>query len=394
VAESLLTLVAEVTFWCSIALVLYAYLGYPCALLVLSVFRDRPVRKANTWRQPPRVSFIITAHNEEARILDKIENTLALDYPPHALEIVVASDCSTDGMDDIVRRCSSRVRLVRAPERRGKEAAQQLALQSASGEVLIFSDVATALAPDGVTTMVANFADPTVGCVSSIDRFVDPDGRVSGEGTYVRYEMYLRMLETRVNSLVGLSGSFFAARREVCQRWASDRQSDFNTLLNAVAMGLRGVLDSGTAGYYRSIADDRRELERKTRTVLRGMFVLAANARMLNPLRHGLFAWQLVSHKLCRWLVPHAMVAAAVSNLFLVFQTPFYAVTMLLQCGFYAVALAGLRTGASGLRIPAYLLLANLGVLLAWLRFAGGERIATWSPSQRLGTLPQANNNR
>ena len=128
-----------------------------------------------------------------------------------------------------------------------------------------------------MSTIVANFADPTVGCVSSVDRFIDAEGRVSGEGAYVRYEMFLRALETRVNSLVGLSGSFFAARREVCQRWAADRQSDFSTLLNAVELGLRGVLDPRTAGYYRNIADDRRELERKIRTVVRGIFVLASN---------------------------------------------------------------------------------------------------------------------
>jgi glycosyltransferase involved in cell wall biosynthesis len=384
-----LTLVAEVTFWCSIAIVLYAYAGYPCALWALSLVRNRPVKKADP-RPPPRVTFIITAHNEEARIREKIENTLGQDYPPPALDIIVASDCSTDGTDEIVRRYSNRVRLVRAAERRGKESAQALALQSASGEIVIFSDVATALAPDGVTTMVANFADPSVGCVSSMDRFVDPDGRVSGEGVYVRYEMYLRGLETRVNGVVGLSGSFFAARRDVCQRWAADRQSDFNTLLNAVEMGLRGVLDVRSAGYYRNIADDRRELERKIRTVVRGMFVIATRARMLNPLRHGLFAWQLASHKVCRWLVPHAMVAAAISNLFLIPESPFYSATMLLQCGFYAAALVGLRTGAASLRIPAYLVLANYGVLVAWIRFARGERIALWNPSERLAALPQA----
>jgi hypothetical protein len=103
-----------------------------------------------------------------------------------------------------------------------------------------------------------------------------------------------------------------------------------------------------------------------------------------------LFAWQLASHKLCRWLVPLAMVAAAVSNLFLLSRSPFYGATMFVQCGFYAAALLGMRTGASSLRIPAYLLLANLGVLLAWLRFAAGERIAMWNPSDRLGKLPQA----
>ena len=258
-------MIAQAAFWCSVALVFYAYFGYPMALAMISLFRNRPVAKRKIT---PRVSFIITAHNEEGRIRDKIDNTLAQDYPSQALEVIVASDCSSDRTDDIVSAYSPRVRLTRAAERRGKEAAQQIALESASGEIVIFSDVATALAPDGVSTMVANFADPTVGCVSSVDRFIDADGRVSGEGAYVRYEMFLRALETRVNSLVGLSGSFFAARREVCQRWSADRQSDFNTLLNAVELGLRGVLDVQSAGYYRNIADDRREFQRKIRTVV------------------------------------------------------------------------------------------------------------------------------
>ena len=155
--------------------------------------------------------------------------------------------------------------LVRTRERKGKEAAQQLAVRTAIGQILVFSDCATALPPNAVSTIVMNFADPTVGCVSSIDRLVDADGKASGEGLYVRYEMWLRQLESRVNTLVGLSGSFFAARRDVCRHWASDRQSDFSTLLNAVVMGMRGVLDVDSAGYYRSIADDRREFQRKVR---------------------------------------------------------------------------------------------------------------------------------
>jgi glycosyltransferase involved in cell wall biosynthesis len=385
-----LRLAAEVALWSTSLLVFYAYAGYPCALLALSVLRRRPLRRTTSPEKPPRVSFIITAHNEAVRIEAKIQNTLEQDYPADALEILVASDCSTDGTDAIVAAHAPRVRLVRATERRGKEAAQQLALQSASGEILIFSDVATALDRNGVATMVANFADPTVGCVSSIDRFVDDDGRVSGEGAYVRYEMALRALETRVNSLVGLSGSFFAARREVCAGWASDRQSDFSTLLRAVDLGLRGVLDPHTAGYYRNIADDRRELDRKVRTVVRGLHVLASNARMLNPFRYGLFAWQLASHKLCRWLVPLAMVLAALTNAVLLPRSSFYALTMILQCVFYGVALAGLWTNAPGLRLPAYLVRANFAVLLAWLRFARGERIAMWNPSDRLAALPPA----
>lgn len=388
----------QALFWCSVGLVFYAYVGYPCTLMALSLVRSRPVRKGGAT---PRVSFIITAHNEERRITEKIENTLAQDYPAGQLEIIVASDCSTDATDDIVGGYVARVRLVRARERRGKEAAQQLAVQAASGDILIFSDVATALATDGVSAIVANFADPSVGCVSSIDRFVDANGRISGEGAYVRYEMFLRALETRVNSLVGLSGSFFAARREVCRNWAADRQSDFNTLLNTVELGLRGVLDPRSAGYYRNIADERRELQRKVRTVVRGIGVLAANVRMLNPFRYGLFAWQLASHKLCRWLVPFAMVTALVSNVVLVFSTlgiksapviapaiGLYSTTLLAQIGFYAAALGGFRSTRGLLRIPFFFVQVNLAILMAWVRYARGERMITWNPSERTAALP------
>src|SRR5256885_2056138 len=201
-----------VVFWLFVVFVVYAYVGYPCALAALAVVRRRVVAKAGI---AARVSFIITARNEERRIREKLENTLAQDYPWALLEILVVSDCSSDGMDDIVRSYGDRVHLVRAAERKGKEAAQQLAVNAASGDILIFSDVGTALAPDGVSTMVRNFADQTVGCVSSVDAMLGTEATGSGEGAYVRYEMRLRMLETAVHSLVGLSGSFFAARREV-----------------------------------------------------------------------------------------------------------------------------------------------------------------------------------
>jgi glycosyltransferase involved in cell wall biosynthesis len=377
----------ELAFWGSALFVLYAYVGYPCALHLVSLFRKRPVRKAGIT---PRVSFIISAHNEEARIREKIENTLAQGYPAHLLEVIVASDCSTDRTDDIVREYPDRIRLVRASERRGKEAAQLLAIEACSGEILIFSDVATALASDGVQAIVGNFADATVGCVSSIDRFVDADGRPSGEGAYVRYEMYLRMLETRVNSLVGLSGSFFAARRDVCASWAPDRQSDFSTLLNAVELGFRGVLDVESAGYYRNIVDGTRERQRKVRTVVRGISVLGRNLRMLNPIRHGLFAWQLASHKLCRWLVPFAMIAAALSGAALAAHSHVYLGIFALQLAFYAAAAGGGWTGMRILQMPSFLLLANVAVLTAWLRYARGERITRWDPSDRLAVLPQA----
>lgn len=378
-------MIVQIIFLFSIFFIFYAYLGYPLILIILSFFRNRPVIKGDFT---PDVTFIITAYNEEDRIQEKIENTLRQDYPKEKLEIIIASDCSADRTDEIVKSYESwGIRLVRSPERKGKEAAQKLAVEIASGEILVFSDVATILPPDGISNIVKNFGDPTIGSVSSVDRFIEPDGTISGEGVYVRYEMFLRRLETKINTLVGLSGSFFAARRKVCQNWAVDLQSDFNTLLNTVRMGLRGVLDPESIGYYKNIANERKEFERKVRTVLRGIAVFKKSLSMLNPFRCGLFSLQLFSHKLCRWLVPFAMILAFFSNLFLIFHSALYLYIFSVQILFYAIAFGGMWTnlfsGGNILRVPSFLLLVNLSILNAWYLYVRGKRIVIWDPSRR-----------
>jgi len=377
--------VAEWIFWGSLIFIFYAYAGYLLILLALSVFRNRPVVAGNIQ---PMVSFIITAYNEEPRIKEKIENSLRQQYPRECLEIVVASDCSADRTDEIVRSYeSSGVRLIRAAERRGKEAAQKLAVGQTRGDILVFSDVATTLSPDGIANIVKAFNDPTVGCVSSVDRFVDAQGNLSGEGAYVKYEMLLRQLETKVNTLVGLSGSFFAARRSVCSPWADDLQSDFNTLLNSMKAGLRGVSDPNSAGYYKNLSDEKKEYQRKVRTVLRGIAVLMRSLPMLNPFRYGIFAWQLFSHKLCRWLVPFAMIGALISNLVLATQFPLYRAVLLGQVLFYAAASAYAvfhwMPQSSVFRLPSFFVLVNLSILDAWMRYFRGDRVFRWEPSKR-----------
>jgi glycosyltransferase involved in cell wall biosynthesis len=300
----------------------------------------------------------------------------------------VASDCSSDATDEIVRSYADRgVRLVRAPERKGKENAQRLAVDASSGKIIVFSDVATLLEPGGLRRIVENFVDPAVGCVSSVDRFLESDGRVSGEGAYVRYEMLLRRLETRANSLVGLSGSFFAARREVCFPWTADLPSDFNTLLNAVRLGMTGVSDPASIGYYRNIADERKEYDRKVRTVLRGITAFMKNTSLLNPWRFGLFSWQFFSHKLCRWLVPFALIVALLVNVPLAVMHPAYRWALGAQLGLYGAAAVGLTTcafaGIPIFRIPAFFVVANVSILSAWWRYLRGERRTLWAPSQR-----------
>jgi cellulose synthase/poly-beta-1,6-N-acetylglucosamine synthase-like glycosyltransferase len=382
-------------------MIFYAYFGYPLCLLIISVFKQSIHRNGYELKpksyQLPAVTFIITAHNEEKLIRKKIENTLAQDYPSGRLEIIIASDCSTDGTDKIVQSFKDQgVQLIRAPERKGKEHAQKLAVDASTGDILVFSDVATILKPDGISNIVKNFTDPSIGCVSSEDKFIDSDGNLSGEGAYVRYEMLLRKLESKVNSLVGLSGSFFAARREVCQKWSTNLQSDFNTLLNSMKLGLRGISDPNTVGYYEDISDEKKEFNRKTRTVLRGITVFMSSLPLLNPFKYGLFSWQLFSHKLCRWLVPFFLILAFISNAMMMPSSAFFTLLFILQITFYVLAFIYFQIETRNphnyqlramsyqlLKLPYYFVLVNASILVAWLKYVKGERASFWEPSKR-----------
>lgn len=372
-------------FWISIFLILHAYFGYPLSLWLISRLRSKPVLRSSYL---PSLTLIIAACNEEKRIREKIENTLVLDYPRELLQIIVASDGSTDKTNAIVLEYTVHgIELLDLPERRGKEHAQKDAVAVATGEVIVFSDTSTRIEPNGLREIAANFADPSVGCVSSVDRVLGRDGNPCGEGFYVRYEMWLRSLESRVNSLVGLSGSFFAARREVCRDFSGDMQSDFRTVLNSMRLGLRGVSDERTIGMYADISDSKKEFDRKVRTVLRGLTVFFRNTDFLNVRRYGLFAYQYFCHKLLRWLVPVFLFAALVANLFLAFESWGYAVLLLGQLAFYGLAFlvwsGRVESKSTLLKIPHYFLVVNAAILVAWIRYLKGNRMVMWSPSER-----------
>lgn len=374
----------EALFWLFAFGAVYSYFLYPLILSALP--RRAPQRAPST--ELPGISVIVTAHNEAARLPRKLDNTLCLDYPPERLEIIVASDASADATDAIAKSYADRgVRLVRAEERKGKEHAQLHAIRAASKEILVFSDVATDLAPDALHRLARVFADPRVGAVSSEDRFVSDSGEVVGEGAYVRYEMWLRRLESSVNSLVGLSGSFFAARKTVCEQWDIAVPSDFNTALNCVRLGLVAVSDPEVVGFYRGIADERKEYARKQRTVIRGMAALARRVDVMNPWRFGIFAWQVFSHKLMRWLVPWFLLGLLLVSIALAPSHAFYAFALAAQLAFYVLALMGrvftaLRRSAL-FKIPYFFVQANAAIAHASVSFLMGKRVTVWNPSKR-----------
>jgi glycosyltransferase involved in cell wall biosynthesis len=372
-------------FWLAAALLVYTFAGYPAILWLLARERNRLHRRAPVQ---PVVSIIITAHNEESLIGRKILNSLNLDYPREKREIIVVSDGSVDRTSSIAESFAAQgVCLIDLPVRGGKQFAQLQARDASSGEILIFTDAGTDLPPNALGEIVSNFADPAVGCVSSEDQLVQQKGGWMGERAYVQLEMWLRRLESRAGTVVTASGSFFAARRAVCEKWHVDQTSDFFVPLHAIAMGLRAVVDPASVGIYSTPHSPGAELQRKVRTIVNGLHVFFSHAKLLNPFRHGMVAWQLVSHKLCRWLTPFAVLALLVSSVALWHAGVFYCLCAVLLVAGVAIGILGLAAGRltqwKPLRLAGYLLLGNAATVVAWSYFITGERFVTWQPTRR-----------
>jgi cellulose synthase/poly-beta-1,6-N-acetylglucosamine synthase-like glycosyltransferase len=374
-----------VIFWVSIFAVFFAYCGYPLSLYLFGLFTKKRLKKDAFL---PSVTLIITAYNEEKSIEEKLQNTINIDYPKERLQILVASDGSTDRTNDIVKQYGNNgVELLAITVRNGKEAAQKEAVKNAKGDILVFTDVATKLDADGIREIVNNFSDEKIGCASSEDRLVDASGKPVGESLYVKYEMWLRRLETRVNSLVGLSGSFFAARKEICLDFSSNLQSDFRTLLNCVKRGQRGVSDSKAIGYYLNVSDEKNEFNRKVRTVVRGLTVFFQHIELLNVFRYGFFSYQMFCHKLLRWFVPFFIVTAFVTNALLAVGSLDYSILFIFQCLFYSIAawwqFNPRKTSNLFFKIPHYFLTVNAAIAVAWWHYLWGRRVVMWNPSER-----------
>jgi cellulose synthase/poly-beta-1,6-N-acetylglucosamine synthase-like glycosyltransferase len=356
----------------------FAHLGYPLALWWLVRASPRPTRRGAGH---PPLSLIITVHDGEAEIGRKLDSSLSLVYPGPR-EIIVASDASTDATDRIAAAFASRgVRLVRQEPRAGKEAAQAAAIGRAKGEILVFSDVGAELEPEALVHLVTPFADPSVGCVSSED--VVSGG---GEGAYVRYEMWLRRLESRATSLVGLSGSCFAVRRELCSPWPADLASDFRIALECAARGLRAVSEPAARVRIRTTRAPEEEWPRKVRTVRRGLAVLSAYRHLLSP-RRGRIAFSLWGHKVTRFTEPFALLLFLVASASLSVESVWARALVVAQLAAYGVGAAALLHRPLGrillARLSGFFVLVNLCILAAWLRHLSGARAVVWSPTRR-----------
>lgn len=373
--------------------VLYAYVGYPAVLWLLA-------RTRRPWTLPPEpatwplVTITVPVYNTGEAVRPTLEHLLALDYPRERLEILVISDASTDGTDDIVRSYADRgIELLRLPRRMGKTAAENLAAHRVRGELIVNVDATILVPPHALKPLVRAFGDPSVGVASGRDVSVG-DAAVEGnqaESGYVGYEMWVRDLETRVGSIVGASGCFYGIRRGVHDAPLPEELSwDFASALVAREQGYRAVSVREAVCVVPRTKALRTELRRKVRTMARGLSTLFHKRALMDPMRYGMFAFMLVSHKLLRWLPYLVAPAALVALAALAWEIPLLRPVL-------ALVVAGLLVGVLGIRWPkdrpvprpvalaGFVVAAFTAGFLAWVEAMRGTRMPTWEPTPRAG---------
>jgi cellulose synthase/poly-beta-1,6-N-acetylglucosamine synthase-like glycosyltransferase len=362
--------IAKVLFWSSLGALAWTQAGYPVFAAGLARLRSRPVRKGDFT---PSVSLIVAAHDEEDVIARRLENLLALDYPPERLEILVASDASADGTDALVESVAAtepRVRLLRCP-REGKVAAQNRAVRETTGEILAFSDANAQWQPDALRKLMRNFADPDVAYVCGSSVYESADG-TNREGTYWRFESWLRQSESELGSITGGIGAIYTVRRsdyvDVDPRFGHDLALPYLM----VQHGRRAVYDTEALASEKPSRDIEDEYQRKVR-MLRGAWVhvFRGMLRRVGPV----YFVELVSHRLLRYGSGILHVLLLVSNAALVGEGWVYQLAMALQLVWLLLAGAGrLRLPIPGAGLAYYYL------VVTWATLAGLARYVRFGP--------------
>ncbi len=379
-------------FWLFALGVLYPYLGYPPLLWLLTRVRGAYVPAAPQPDFLPPVTLIISAYNESAVIDAKLENARALDYPADKLQIIVISDASDDGTDDIVRRhgeADPRVVLYRQEERKGKTAGLNGGIGLASGEIVVFSDANAMYAPDALRELVAPLSDERVGYVVGAALYTDSeDGAAqASEGLYWRYELALKKMESACGSVVGGDGAIYAIRRELYWPLREDDINDFVNPLQIIGAGYRGVFAPAARCFEHSADSFGKEFGRKRRIVNRSWRAFLRYGGGLRGAGNPAFVFQILSHKVLRWFALPLLAGAALTNLALVWQGAgaLYLLTLAVTVVSVVLAWRGRVLDAGGLEQPRivylfyYFYLVNLAALLGIYDEARGIRHSKWN---------------
>lgn len=367
-------------FWVSLAGIFYAYVGYAVLLALLARVRPRPLQTAEAELLPPHVSVVIAARNEEASLPGKLQNLFALQYPKEKLQIVIASDGSTDGTADILLANESRLTPVLLPQSGGKAMALNAAVRQATGEILVFLDARQSLDPNAVSELVSLFGDPEVGAVSGELHLETATGEPSPEGLglYWAIEKRIRKLESATGSVVGVTGAIYAIRRELFTPVpAGTLLDDVFVPMGVARAGKRVLFHSGAIARDRLFSDKGKEFGRKVRTLTGNYQLLQLAPWLLTPANPLLF--RLISHKLMRLVVPMLLVCLLAGSVLA--PGAFYRVAFVAQLLLYGLAaLGGLQPGLKRYKpisVAYTFVLLNLAAAMAFYNFARGR--ARWA---------------
>jgi cellulose synthase/poly-beta-1,6-N-acetylglucosamine synthase-like glycosyltransferase len=366
---------AAILFWLSAGAIVYTHLGYPLMLATLTRLRKerrsfKPKVAGSSTEELPTVSLIVPAYDEEEVIAEKVANALALDYPRERLQVIVASDGSTDATAERARAAGAGLVLELPPG--GKVAALNAAAEQAAGEILAFSDANSVWSRDALRRLVAPFADPGVGYVCGQVRFLDPDGN-NLEGAYWRYEMAVREAESALGGVTAGNGAIYAVRRDAFIPLAPSGSHDLSFPFRLAKRRLRSLYEPGARAEEKMVPTIEGEFARKRRMMV-GLWDIVVGERMLSPRGYPpLYAFEVASHRLLRYLSPLLHLVAFVANLFLLGDGWFYDLAFVLQLAFIAAALLGRSVPIGPFRIARYYLLTTGSIALGlWDRLRRG----------------------
>jgi cellulose synthase/poly-beta-1,6-N-acetylglucosamine synthase-like glycosyltransferase len=373
-------------FYSSVFTLCYIYFGYPLALYIASLVVTNT--KAKSIENLPRISILIPAYNEQTYIKETVLNKLASNYPPELLELIVISDESTDETDAIVQAIAkqdSRVSLLRQEPRKGKTAAINRAVEISSGELLIFSDANSMYTDTTISALVHTFADENIGYVTGKMVYVDSTGSLVGDGNsaYMRYENKIRELEAKVGSVVGVDGGVDAMRKSLYQPLNENLLPDFVQPLKCVEQGYKVAFNEKALLQEESLKTEANESAMRVRVSLRAFWAMWDMRHLFNPFKYGLFSWQLLSHKLLRYLAIVFMIIALGSNAALALKSSYWLAVLLCQFGFYGLACWGAKkpnAAPAVARLAYYFCLINSAAGIALIKFLQGKKIVTWKP--------------
>ncbi len=377
--------VLQIVFWLSAICFLTPFAIYPSTLFLLS--RLRKERRGGEAK--PGLTLVISAYNEKDFIRQKIENALALEYPRGHLEVMVISDASDDGTDDIVREYQDRsVRLCRQEERDGKSAGLSKFCPEAKGEILVFTDANSMFRPDAMKHLLRHFDDPNVGYSVGRQLYenLEQSASAQSENIYWNVELYMKAWESRLSSVVGADGAIYALRKELFEPLAAEDINDFYLPLKVVAKGYRGVYDWQAVCFEDAAPSFQGEFRRKYRIVNRSLKAVTKVPSALNPFRVGWFAYQLLAHKVLRWLSPFFMAILLVTSGWLAMQGwLLYQLAFGVQCLGYLCAAMHIIPGIRNLKpiyVAYYFFLVNCAAAYGVGLLLCGRTIGVWKPQR------------